>query len=707
MKIWRQRGSGGFVAGAALVAAAIGGTSSAGAAPLRTTEFPPSTVTFNAAGQTAQHWTVPTGVTIVQYEVVGASGGTVSAGFGARLTGTLSVTPGTVLDIWVGLAGQPTTGGGAAGIGGWGGRDGLRKGGSGGVGDPGGLKGGVGGGGATEIDLHDGATNPIVAIAGGGGGSAGAAGIGCGSSGVGGCGSQVGGLGVNGSNGAGVGAAIGGGGGNTAGGPGGAGTTVSRNGQAGAPIATTGAGGNGGGGQLSDTGGGGGGGGYGGGGGGGTTGTLATGAAGGGSGRSIFEPTISPQTGTSTFSTATAIGNGYVTFSMLLPPAGATRFVPLSPTRLLDTRNANDITAGQPVTAGDGIDLQVLGREGVPATNVTAVVLNVTAAEALAPGFVTVWPSQQTRPTVSSLNVTAAGQNIANLVTVKVGANGKVSLFSQSGTHLVVDVAGYYEPVVAPVSAGRYNPLAPTRILDTRTSNGVPGTLAVPANGSIDVAIAGRGGVPATGVSAVVLNVTAAESLAAGFVTVWPTGLTRPTASNLNVTFAGQNIANLVIVPLGSAGQVSLYTQSGTHLVADVAGWFGDGTQPSGVDGLFEPLDPIRILDTRLAIGVATTTPVPPGGDITLTVAGHGVAPSATVAAAVLNVTAAEATSPGFVTVWPAATSRPTVSNLNVTSAGQNIANLVSVTVSPAGDIALYSQGGTHLVADIAGYYIG
>jgi hypothetical protein len=72
-----------------------------------------------------------------------------------------------------------------------------------------------------------------------------------------------------------------------------------------------------------------------------------------------------------------------------------------------------------------------------------------------------------------------------------------------------------------------------------------------------------------------------------------------------------------------------------------------------------------------------------------------------------LNVTAAEATSPGFVTVWPAATSRPTVSNLNVTSAGQNIANLVSVTVSPAGDIALYSQGGTHLVADIAGYYIG
>jgi hypothetical protein len=392
---------------------------------------------------------------------------------------------------------------------------------------------------------------------------------------------------------------------------------------------------------------------------------------------------------------------------MMIPPAGATRFVPLSPFRLLDTRDVNDITGGNPLAAGDGLDLQILGRNELPAANVTAVVLNVTAAEALAPGFVTVWPSQQIRPTVSNLNVTAVGQNIANLVTVKVGANGKVSLYSQAGTHLVVDVAGYYEPVDAPVSAGRYTPLAPKRILDTRESNGVPGTLPVPAGGRIDVAVAGRGNVPTVGVEAVVLNVTAAEALAAGFVTVWPAGQLKPTASNLNVTFAGQNIANLVIVPLGTNGQVSFYSQSGTHLIADVAGWFGDASQPNGVDGLFEPLDPSRILDTRFANGIATTTPVPPGGEITLTVADRGGAPATGVAAAVLNVTAAEATAPGFITVWPAGSTRPVVSNLNVTSAGQNIPNLVSVSVSPAGTVSLHSQGGSHLIADLAGYYVG
>ncbi|TPW16527.1 MAG: hypothetical protein FD127_52 [Acidimicrobiaceae bacterium] len=387
-------------------------------------------------------------------------------------------------------------------------------------------------------------------------------------------------------------------------------------------------------------------------------------------------------------------------------PVGATRFVPLAPTRLLDTRISSDITGGAPVAAGGGIDLQVSGRGGVPASNVSAVVLNVTAAEALAPGFVTVWPTLQVRPAASNLNVTTAGQNIANLVTVQLGTGGKVSLFSQSGTHLVADIAGYYEPVTTLTTAGRYTPLAPDRILDTRMSLGVPGTLAVPAGGKIDLVVAGRGGVPAAGVSAVVLNVTAAEATAAGYVTVWPAGQQRPTASTLNVTFAGQNIPNAVIVPLGAGGQISLYAQSGTHLIADVAGWFGDASQPAKLDGLFQPLAPTRILDTRSAIGVATTTAVAPGSAIDLAVTGHDGVPTTGVTAAVLNVTAAEATAPGFITVWPNGATRPATSSLNVTATGQNIANMVSVTLSSTGSISLFTQGGTDIVGDIAGYYL-
>ena len=104
--------------------------------------------------------------------------------------------------------------------------------------------------------------------------------------------------------------------------------------------------------------------------------------------------------------------------------------------------------------------------------------------------------------------------------------------------------------------------------------------------------------------------------------------------------------------------------------------------------------------------GITTTTPVPADPAIVLAIAGHGGAPATGFAAVVLNVTAAESTAPGFVTVWPSDKIRPTASSLNVTAAGQNIPNLVSVSISATGTVSLYTQSGTHLVADIAGYYI-
>ncbi len=653
-------------------------------------------VSFTANGPAMQQWTVPPGVTSVQFDVVGASS-VGPGGAAAEVKGSLAVNPGSVLDLWMGLQGQaplaatPAVGG----LGGWGGRQGARKGGNGGDGLYNGGTSGWGGGGATEINLHDGVMNAgVVIVAGGGGGAGYKATSGCGSAGAGGCGALASGGGVDGSSGSGSSGSSGAGGsGGTAalGDASGVGQQGDGSQTRAAIIA----------GYYSGAGGGGGG---------------NRGGLGGISGNSIgFTPLSggggaggsSGPPGASYSSAAPYVGPGKISFVFDVP-ASATRFVPLSPSRLLDTRDLADITAGVPVAVSGGIDLQVTGRGGVPVTNVWAVVLNVTVAEATGPGFVTVWPSTQLRPIASNLNVTAAGQNIANLVTVAVGVGGKVSLYAQGGGHFVVDVEGYYEPVVnsASTAAGRFTALAPNRILDTRSSNGVPGETVIPPNSSIDVVVAGRGGVPASGVSAVVLNVTAAEATAAGFVTVWPSGQTRPKASTLNVTFAGQNIPNLVIVPLGANGKVSFYTQAGTHLLADVAGWFGDATQPSSRSGLFVPLSPGRVLDTRVPVGVPTTTPVAPNASINVTIAGSGGAPTTGMSAAVLNVTAAVATAPGFVTVWPADQPKPTASNLNVTAAGQNIPNLVEVGVSAAGVVSLYSQGGTHLLADIAGYYI-
>jgi hypothetical protein len=616
---------------------------------------PPATVTFLALGPQVQQWIVPVGVTAVTYDVIGADGGSLT-GFGARVTGTMTVTPGMVLDLWVGLQGQETSDLGKAGAGGWGGQNGMRHGGAGATSQQGASSGG--GGGATEVDAHGVAGLSGVLIVAGGGGGVGGRALGaattttCSQSGAGGCGAILGtGQGVPGTAGL-IGAFPGGagGGGDFGGGAAAPGATAGgasdtgAGGSGGAPVSTASAGA-----------GGGGGGGYGGGGGGGAGGTgsgdaFSTSAGGGGgAGRSIAPPT--PARAYNSASPYHGAGKIIFTYQPPAISAGATRFVAVAPSRLLDTRVAGDLTGGSPVAANGTLDLQVSGRGGVPLSNVAAVVVNVTVAGATGPGFVTVWPAGDNRPQVSNLNVTEVGQNIANLVTIRLGATGKISLYTQAGTHLVVDIEGYYEPVNVMTAAGRFTPLSPSRVLDTRIALGVPGTSPVPAGGTVDLAVAGHGGVPSSGARAVVMNVTAAESTAPGFLTVWPGDGQRPEASTLNVTFAGQNIANLVIVPLGSNGHVHMFSQSGGHLVADVAGWFTDGSASAGSAGLFVPLAPSRILDTRVPVGVPTAGPVLAGHTIGLTVAGHGGAPASGFIAVVANITAAEALAPGFVTV--------------------------------------------------------
>jgi hypothetical protein len=123
-------------------------------------------------------------------------------------------------------------------------------------------------------------------------------------------------------------------------------------------------------------------------------------------------------------------------------------------------------------------------------------------------------------------------------------------------------------------TAATYRPLAPVRILDTRSGVGAP-VAAVPAGGSVTLQVTGNGGVPVSGVGAAVLNVTVTQAAAGGYVTVYPAGGSRPSVSNLNFV-AGQTIANLSAVKTGTGGAVTLYNgSSGTvHLIADIAGYF-------------------------------------------------------------------------------------------------------------------------------------
>ena len=393
--------------------------------------------------------------------------------------------------------------------------------------------------------------------------------------------------------------------------------------------------------------------------------------------------------------------------NLLVIPLAAVGFEPLVPARMLDTRvgfaTLDDRFAGTgDVSAGNTLNLTVLGRGDVPASGITAVVLNVTATNPTAAGFVTVWPAGSPRPNASNLNF-LPGQTIPNLVIAKVGSNGQVSLFNSAGnTGLIADVAGYF------TTASKLTSLVPTRLLDTRsgltTIDGqFAGVGAVAGGHQLDLTVAGRGGLPASGIGAVVMNVTATNPTAAGFITAWPTNAARPLASNLNFV-PSQTIPNLVISAVSPAGQMSLFNSAGsTDLIADVMGWFPTASELTS-------LVPARLLDTRP--GMTTTDgqfagggAITAAGSVDLTVTGRGGVPAGGVGVVVLNVTVTGPTAPGFVTIWPTGGNRPNTSNLNFVP-GQTIPNLVIAKVGTGGKVSLFnSSGSTNLVADVVGWF--
>jgi alpha-tubulin suppressor-like RCC1 family protein len=232
-------------------------------------------------------------------------------------------------------------------------------------------------------------------------------------------------------------------------------------------------------------------------------------------------------------------------------------------------------------------------------------------------------------------------------------------------------------------AASTFTPLTPVRVLDTRSGGPVG------AGGTVTLDLASR--VPASA-TAVVLNVTGVTPTASTVVTVYPAGLARPTASNLNLP-AGDIRANQVTVTLGTNRAVILHNLAGSiHLVADLAGYYSTGN-----DAKFSPLPPKRALDTRVTGG-----PLGPGATRVLDLTGL-VPESAT--AVTFNLTATGATASTFVTAWPVGGSRPDASNLNL-PAGDTRPNLVTVALGAGRKVNLFNLAGSvALIADVTGFY--
>lgn len=365
-------------------------------------------------------------------------------------------------------------------------------------------------------------------------------------------------------------------------------------------------------------------------------------------------------------------------------PAGTTRFVAMTPTRLADTRQGAAVT--------DGGVLAVAARvAGVPA-DATAVVLNVTATETTGPGFLTVWSGDGPAPLASNLNVDRAAQTVANLAVVPLSADGHVAVFAQRSTHVVVDLLGAFVPASS-ATAGRLVAQRPQRVLDTR--NGAP--LAPDEVRTVSL------GAGAADASAAVVNLTVVDARGPGFVTAWAAGATAPTTSNVNVDHAGQTVANLAVVPVHD-GAIAVRSHGPLDLVIDVAGVFTGVAAPAGTDGLFVPSTPTRVVDTRERLGGVRLA----GGRRTdLSIAGHGGVPADGVGAVMLNATATETSLPGFVTVHPRGTMQPLASNLNAERSWQTVPNLVVVPLGTGGAVSVVAQHTGHLVADVLGWFTG
>lgn len=361
------------------------------------------------------------------------------------------------------------------------------------------------------------------------------------------------------------------------------------------------------------------------------------------------------------------------------PPVSA-NLVALAPARLLDTRSTARVPAGG-VRA-----VQVLGKGGVPATGVAAVVINVTAVRPSATGWLAAYPAGAARPSGSTLNF-AAAQTIANQAVVKVGSNGAITLFSSASTDLLVDVSGFY------AAGAGFTALSSTRVLDTRSSS------THPRAGSVTtLAVTGRAGVPAAGVTGVLVNVTVVRPAASGWAQLYPHGTARPSTSTVNY-LTGRTVAAAAIATPDASGRVNIYTSAGADILVDVVGWIAKDTT-------FVPITPVRAMDSRYGVGV-TRVRVHPAGWATVRIAGAKGLPASGVVAIQATVTAVRPSTGGYLTAFPAdgpSGSPPNASSVNFAS-GVTTANAVTLKLGWNGSVSVFSSAETDVLLDVTGYW--
>lgn len=406
----------------------------------------------------------------------------------------------------------------------------------------------------------------------------------------------------------------------------------------------------------------------------------------------VYTATVTTQARTVSwsFTVDPAAALGTVTPAPTASPSGpSVRFQPLTPARIVDTRENLGATK---LIGGVTKRIQATGFGGIPG-GAAAMSGNFTIVNPGAAGFLTVWNCSATRPTVSTVNF-LAGDVAPNAATVPLDATGGVCVFANVDTDLLVDVNGFYSGS----GATRFTPIPPVRLMDTREGLGAAGRVA--AGQTVALKVAGVGAVPA-GAAAVTLNVTSTDAFSAGYVTVYACDGPVPTVSNLN-PLPGRARPNLVVTPVSSNGMVCLFSLQATELIVDATGYLSTGSTR-----VFTPSTPFRFVDTRDTtrpeMNIGTNGSVLRAGQtLVVQIAGsRGVPADAT--AVSLNLTVVGAANVGYVTAWPCG-DRPVTSTANY-EIGEAISNGAQLPLSSTGALCVFSQRDAHVIIDVNGWW--
>jgi len=388
------------------------------------------------------------------------------------------------------------------------------------------------------------------------------------------------------------------------------------------------------------------------------------------------------------------MGHGRLDLVQALQATSGLRFVPVTPCRVADTRNANGPFGGPFLSGGNTRAFAVADSAcGIPAA-AQAYSVNVTVVPHVPLGYLTVFPCGETQPLVSTLN-SFDGRIKAGAAIVPAGTGGAICFFVTDDTELVLDINGYFVPAEN-TSALAFYPVTPCRLVDTRLQNGALGGPFLAGNAARTFPILSSScNVPSTA-QAYSLNFTSVPRGPLGFLTAWPAGQTQPLVSTLNAP-TGTVTANAAIVPAGTNGDVSVFVTNDSDLVIDINGYFAPPGTGTGGLSLYN-LVPCRVLDTRN----------PPGsppfvGTLNVNVAASACGAPISAQSYVLNATVVPQGALDYLTLWPQGAAQPVVSTLNAWDG--TITSNMAIVPTTNGSVSAFATDSTHLVLDISAYF--